>query len=84
NKAKLEALAKAHGITRVSTDLDSCLADPKDEVFFDAATTQMRAGLLTKAINAGKHIYCEKPTADTLEDALAVAKLAKAKGIKNG
>jgi predicted dehydrogenase len=84
NRGKLEALAKSHGISRVSTDLDACLADPKDEVFFDAATTQMRAGLLTKAINAGKHIYCEKPTADTLADALAVAKLAKAKGIKNG
>jgi predicted dehydrogenase len=84
NRGKLEALAKAHGISRVSTDLDACLADPKDEIFFDAATTQMRAGLLTKAINAGKHIYCEKPTADTLADALAVAKLAKDKGIKNG
>ena len=45
NRDKLEALAKAHGIARVSTDLDACLADPKDEVFFDAATTQMRAAL---------------------------------------
>ena len=84
SRDKLEALAKAHNIQRVSTDLDACLADPKDELFFDAATTQLRAGLLTKAINAGKHVYCEKPTADRLEDALAVAKLAKAKGIKAG
>ena len=53
---KLRALAAAHGVERWSTDLDACLADPKDEIFFDAATTQMRAGLLTKAINAGKHI----------------------------
>jgi predicted dehydrogenase len=84
NRAKLEALARAHGISRVSTDLDACLADPKDEVFFDAATTQMRAALLRKAIAAGKHIYCEKPTADNLADAMDVAKLAKAKGIKAG
>lgn len=84
NREKLEALAKAHGVSRVSTDLDACLADPKDEVFFDAATTQMRAALLRKAIAAGKHIYCEKPTADSLEDALDVARLAKRAGIKAG
>jgi predicted dehydrogenase len=84
NREKLEALAKAHGVSRVSTDLDACLADPKDEVFFDAATTQMRAALLRKAIAAGKHIYCEKPTADSLEDAMDVARLAKKAGIKAG
>jgi predicted dehydrogenase len=84
NREKLEQLAKAHGISRVSTDLDACLADPKDELFFDAATTQLRAGLIRKAIQAGKHVYCEKPTADTLEDALDVARLARAKGVKNG
>ncbi|PWS38145.1 oxidoreductase [Falsiroseomonas bella] len=84
NREKLEALAKAHGIARVSTDLDACLADPKDELFFDAATTQMRAALLRKAIAAGKHIYCEKPTADSLEDAMDVARLAKRAGIKAG
>ncbi len=84
NRAKLEALAKAHNIHRVSTDLDACLRDPKDEIFFDAATTQMRAGLVRKAIAAGKHIYCEKPTADNLADALDLARVAKAAGIKHG
>ncbi len=84
NREKLEALAKAHGIARVSTDIDACLADPNDTLFFDAATTQLRAGLLTRAIEAGKDIYCEKPTADNLAEAMAVARLAKAKGIKAG
>lgn len=84
NREKLEALAKAHGIARVSTDIDACLADPNDTLFFDAATTQLRAGLLTKAIEAGKDIYCEKPTADNLAEAMAVARLAKEKGIKAG
>jgi predicted dehydrogenase len=84
NREKLEALARAHGVTRVSTDLDACLADPQDELFFDAATTQMRAALLRKAIAAGKHIYCEKPTADSLEDAMDVARRAKQAGIKAG
>jgi predicted dehydrogenase len=84
NREKLEALAKAHGIARVSTDLDAALADPRDAVFFDAATTRMRAGLLRKAIAAGKHVYCEKPSADNLADALEVARLARRAGVKNG
>src|SRR5689334_25416416 len=49
NRERLEALARAHDISRVSTDLDACLADPKDELFFDAATTLLRADLLQRA-----------------------------------
>jgi predicted dehydrogenase len=84
NAEKVEALAKAHGVERWTTDLDAALLNRQDEVFFDAATTQMRAGLLAQAIDAGKHVYCEKPVADTLHHALAVAKKAKAAGIKHG
>jgi len=84
NAEKIAALAKQYGIERYTTDLDKAVNDKNDEVFFDAATTQMRADLLMQAIAAGKHVYCEKPIADTMEKALAAAKAAKAKGIKNG
>ena len=84
NAEKIAALAEQYGIERHTTDLIAALEDPKDEVFFDAATTQMRADLLTQAIEVGKHVYCEKPVADTLDKALAVARLAKAKKVKNG
>jgi predicted dehydrogenase len=84
SREKLEALGRAHGVERISTDLDACLSDPKDELFFDAATTQRRAGLIEQAIAAGKHVYVEKPTADRLEDALRVARLAEAAGIRHG
>ena len=84
NADKVAALAKAHGIERWSTDLDAALKNKDDELFFDAATTAMRAELLRKAIAAGKHVYCEKPVADNLKDALDVARLAKQAGIKHG
>jgi predicted dehydrogenase len=84
SEEKLAALAKAHGIARTTTNLDTALADKNDTVFFDAATTQMRPALLAKAIAAGKHIYCEKPVATNLEEALAIARKAKTAGIKHG
>lgn len=81
---KVEALARTYGIDRFTTDLDRAIADPKDAIFFDAATTQMRPGLLRKAIDAGKHIYCEKPIATTLAEAVEICRLADARGIKHG
>jgi len=81
---KIERLARQHGLARWTTDLDQALSDKKDELFFDAASTQLRAELLGRAIDAGKHIYCEKPVADNLHKALAIAKKAKNAGIKHG
>ena len=59
DRERLEALARQHGVERVGTDLDVALANPEDSIFFDAATTQMRASLLRHAIAAGKAVYCE-------------------------
>lgn len=84
NADKIAALAKANGIERWTTDLDAALANPEDTVFFDAATTQMRPALLEKAIAAGKHVYCEKPVATNLDDALRIYRLARDRGIKHG
>src|SRR3954465_1355041 len=84
NADKVAALAKSHGVERWTTDLDAAIANPDDTIFFDAATTQMRPSLLEKAINAGKHVYCEKPIATNLDEALKICRLAEAKGVKNG
>ncbi len=84
NGEKLAALAKSHGLTRFTTDLDAALKNPDDTVFFDAATTQLRAQLLRKAMAAGKHIYCEKPVAETLADALDLVRAAAKAGVKHG
>src|SRR5437762_1833880 len=84
NEAKLAQLAKAHGIARWTTDLNAALKSREDTLFFDAATTKLRAKLLRRAIAAGKDIYCEKPVAETLEEAVEVARAAKAAGIRHG
>ena len=84
NAQKLQALAQSYQIERWSTDLDACLANPDDTIYFDAQTTSHRADCLRKAIAAGKHIYCEKPVADNLAITLEIARLAEAAGIKHG
>jgi len=84
NAERIRALAQAHGIARFGTDIDAALANPDDTVFFDAATTQARPGLLQRAIAAGKHVYCEKPIATSLDEALDLARAAERAGIKHG
>ena len=78
---KVEGLARRFNVERWTTDLDKALLEPSDSIFFDAATTQARPSLLTKAISAGKHVYCEKPIATNLEEAVAVLRFANAKGV---
>lgn len=84
NAEKVEELAKRHGIARWGSDLDKALANRDDTLFFDAGSTQMRAELLTRAIDAGKHVYCEKPISETLEVATKLARHADARGIRHG
>jgi predicted dehydrogenase len=63
NEIKLQELASANGIDRFTTKLDEALADPFNTIYFDAQTTGRRVDAVKKAIAAGKHVYCEKPTA---------------------
>ncbi len=81
---KLRRIAERHGIARWSTDLGATLADRSAAIFFDAGATRMRASLIGRAIDAGKHVYCEKPVAEDLHVAVALARKANAAGIKHG
>jgi predicted dehydrogenase len=84
NANKLEALARENGNLPWTTDLDAVLADPQYSIYFDAQTTDRRAECARKAIAAGKDIYCEKPTADNLADALGLYELAKRAKVRHG
>ncbi len=84
NAAKLEALARESGGLPWTTDLDAALKDPEYSIYFDAQTTDRRAESVRKAIAAGKHIYCEKPSADSLAAAYELYRLAQKAGVKHG
>lgn len=84
NAARLEALAREHGVARWSTDLAAVLANPDDSIYFDAQITSLREVGVRAAIAAGKHIYCEKPIATDLHTARELAQLARQAGVRNG
>jgi predicted dehydrogenase len=84
NPEKLAALAVANGGLKWSTDRDACLADPGITIYFDATATGGRAARIRAVLDAGKHVYVEKPLAETLADALDVARHAERAGLKNG
>ncbi len=84
SEVKLRDIAERHGLTEWTTDLPAALARPDMQVYFDAQVTSARVKALQMAIEAGKHIYTEKPVAETLEQAVELARLADAAGIKHG
>ncbi|MFC4113533.1 Gfo/Idh/MocA family protein [Nonomuraea zeae] len=84
NADKLADIAAKHDISDFTTELDSALADDDNLIYFDAQVTSARVKAVLKAIEAGKHIYAEKPTAESTQEAIALAEAATAKGVKNG
>lgn len=84
NEVKLKKLSEECDGIPFTTDLDSVLSDTAYSVYFDAQTTNRRVAAVKKAIAAGKHVYCEKPTAETSAEAVELADLAEKAGVKNG
>ena len=77
---RLRAIAERHGLDRWTTSVDEVLSDPSVDVYFDTQVTSAREVALLKAIEAGKHVYCEKPlTHDVYEARVIREAAAKAK-----
>jgi predicted dehydrogenase len=84
NPEKLRRLAERYGLEHYTSDLDGALSDPRYQVYFDAQRTNLRAAAIMKAIDAGKAIYTEKPTATSAAEALELHTRAEAAGVKHG
>ena len=81
---KLAALAQRSGGLRWSTDRDAAIADPGVEIYFDASATGGRVARAKAAFAAGKHVYLEKPVAESVADALSLVSAAEQAGKKGG
>jgi predicted dehydrogenase len=81
---KLRALAEQHGIERWTTDLDEALRSHDVTIYFDALVTSQREKSIRAALEAGKHVYTEKPLATDLQGSLDLVRLAGSVGVKTG
>jgi predicted dehydrogenase len=84
NATKLEQLSDESGIKEWTTDLESVLDGDKYQIYFDAQRTDLRVESVIKAVAAGKHIYCEKPSAVSTREAVELYQVADKAGVKHG
>jgi len=74
--------AERNGVKAYS--VDELLADPEVDIVVNLTVPKVHAEVSLRALEAGKHVHCEKPLATTLADGKRVVELARAKGLRAG
>ncbi|WGV56477.1 Gfo/Idh/MocA family oxidoreductase [Stenotrophomonas indicatrix] len=74
-------VAQAWGVPRAYRDIEEVVADPQVQVVHVCTPNHLHRPMAQAALEAGKHVVCEKPLATTLEDARALAALATANAL---
>lgn len=67
---RVRRLAETHGVDRVSTRLEEALDDPQVDAVLVCLPNHLHAEVSIRALEAGKHVFCEKPAATRHEDVL--------------
>lgn len=76
-----ERMAITHGAQKTFNDYDAMLADPAIDAVIIATADAFHVPASIRALEAGKHVLCEKPVATGLEEALALAEAVKKSGL---
>lgn len=74
-------VAQSWGVPRAYRDIDEVVADPQVQVVHVCTPNHLHRPMAQAALEAGKHVVCEKPLATTQEDAQALAALAASTGL---
>lgn len=80
NEKQLKLMSEKYGVTRTFTDKDEMLALPELDAVSVCAWNSEHAPCTIAALNAGKHVLCEKPMATTVEEAIAMKEAAERNG----
>lgn len=73
-------MARAWDVPRAYRDIEEIIADPQVQVVHVCTPNHLHRAMAQAALEAGKHVVCEKPLATTLEDARTLASLAASTG----
>lgn len=80
DEGRLKKAGEEYGITRLYTDLSEMLALPEIDAVSVCTWNSAHAPCTIAALNAGKHVLCEKPMATTVEDAVKMKEAAEKNG----
>ena len=79
--ARAEAYALRHGLERAYGSYEELLADPDIDAVYNPLPNSLHGPWTLRAIEAGKHVLCEKPFASNADEAALVARAASASGL---
>ncbi|MFR0972923.1 MAG: inositol 2-dehydrogenase [Acutalibacteraceae bacterium] len=72
-----EKLIRSYGVSKVTKDYKDILNDKDIDAVLVCSSTDTHAAISIEAINAGKHVFCEKPVDHSIEKIQAVADALK-------
>jgi xylose dehydrogenase (NAD/NADP) len=79
-RASAEQYAREHGIRRPHAGYDSLLADPEIDVVYISLPNSLHVEWTVRALQAGKHVLCEKPLSRRAADAERAYDVAEREG----
>jgi predicted dehydrogenase len=82
SKDKAEATATRHNVGRAHGSYENLLADPDVEAVYIPLPNDQHCEWTLRALEAGKHVLCDKPGALTYADAVRMASAARAAGLR--
>jgi len=77
---RAHAFAKRHGIPKVHTGYQALLEDPEVDALYNPLPNSLHAEWTIRALEAGKHVLCEKPLASNEREAVQMAEAARRNG----
>lgn len=81
DRARAEKVATKHGIPTVHDSYEALLADPNIEAIYNPLPNGLHGRYTIAALEAGKHVLCEKPFTANAEEAEQVAAVAQRTGL---
>ena len=78
---KAEEVARSLGIARAYGSYEELLADPQIEAIYNALPNRLHVPWTIKAVQAGKHVLCEKPLSMTVAEAKTLLPVQQSSGV---
>jgi len=80
DRSRAQAFATKHGIPKVPDSYDALLADPEIDAIYNPLPNSLHCEWTIRALQAGKHVLCEKPIASNAAEAERMAAAARDTG----